>query len=96
LNGLGDAHAIDGLRAELAGNHGVDVTFDPADLAAPDQIEAMLGRALARFGGVDILVNNAVTRHYASVEHFPVQKWDHALAVNLSAAFHTTRLALPA
>jgi len=95
LNGLGEAAAIELLRSELAHSHAVDVLFDAADLAAPTQIESMIDRALSHFGRIDILVNNAVTRHYASVEDFPVQKWDHALAVNLSAAFHTIRLALP-
>ena len=95
LNGLGDAAAIEALRSELAREHRVEVAFDPADLAQAPQIEIMLDNALKRFGRIDILVNNAVTRHYAAVENFPVQKWDHALAVNLSAAFHTIRLALP-
>ena len=95
LNGLGDQHAIERLRAGLAAEHGVEAVYDAADLADPGQIERMMRAALDRFGAVDILVNNAVTRHYAPVEAFPVEKWDHALAVNLSAAFHTVRLALP-
>lgn len=95
LNGLGDSAPIEELRAGLARDHGVEVVFDAADLGEARQVEAMLGNALQRFGGIDILVNNAVTRHYAPVEDFPVEKWDHALAVNLSAAFHTIRLALP-
>ena len=95
LNGLGESAAIEALRSELARSHSIEVMFDPADLAHEAQIEAMLDRALTRFGRIDILVNNAVTRHYAPVERFPVEKWNHALAVNLSAAFHTIRLALP-
>lgn len=95
LNGFGEAAAIEQLRASLARAHDVQVTYDPADLAHVDQIERMLAAASARFGGVDILVNNAVTRHYAPVEAFPVEKWDLALAVNLSAPFHAVRLALP-
>ena len=95
LNGLGDAEAIESLRAEIAREHRVEVAFDPADLAQAAQIETMLDNALRRFGRIDILVNNAVTRHYAAVESFPVEKWNHALAVNLSAAFHTIRLTLP-
>jgi 3-hydroxybutyrate dehydrogenase len=96
LNGLGDPEAIERLRAELANTHGVEVVYEGADLAHADQVERMLRNALDRFGTIDILVNNAVTRHYAPVEAFPVEKWNHALAVNLSAAFHTVRLALPA
>lgn len=95
LNGLGDARAIEELRASLVRAHGVEVVFDPADLADAAQIERMLRDAQSRFGRIDVLVNNAVTRHYAPVEEFPVEKWNHALAVNLTAAFHTIRLALP-
>ena len=95
LNGLGDAAAIERLRAGLAQEHGVQVVYEDADLAHADQVERMVHNALARFEAIDILVNNAVTRHYAPVEHFPVEKWNLALAVNLSAAFHTVRLALP-
>ena len=62
----------------------------------PGQIEAMISAAVDAFGAVDILVNNAVVRHAAPVETFAPEQWDEALAVNLSAAFHTIRLALPA
>ncbi len=96
LNGLGEPAAIERLRAGLAAEHGVEVLYDHADLACPGQVERMMRGAIERFGAVDILVNNAVTRHYAPIEAFPVEKWDQALAVNLSAAFHTVRLALPA
>jgi 3-hydroxybutyrate dehydrogenase len=94
LNGMGDPQAIETLRASLE-SHGTRVIHHPADVGKPDEIEAMMAEAQARFGGVDILVNNAVTRHYAPIEEFPVDKWERALAVNLSAAFHTIRLALP-
>jgi 3-hydroxybutyrate dehydrogenase len=95
LNGLGEAAAIERLRSQLTSDHGVEAVYDNADLAHADQVERMMREALERFGAVDILVNNAVTRHYAPVERFPVEKWNHALAVNLTAAFHTVRLALP-
>ena len=95
LNGLGEAAAIEKLRAEIA-KSGVEVVYHPADVGKPDEVEAMMASALKRFGAIDILINNPVTRHYAPVEAFPVDKWDRALAVNLSAAFHTIRLALPA
>ncbi len=95
FNGLGDPAAIEKLRADIA-QSGVEVVYHPADVGKPDEVEAMMGAALKRFGAIDILINNAVTRHYAPVEAFPVDKWDRALAVNLSAAFHTVRLALPA
>src|SRR5258708_29429383 len=95
FNGLGDPAAIEKLRAEIA-KSGVEVIYHPADVGKPAEVEAMMTSALKRFGAIDILINNAVTRHYAPVEAFPVDKWDLALAVNLSAAFHTIRLALPA
>ena len=95
LNGLGDAGAIERLRAGIARDHGVEVVYEGANLAKPAEIERMMAAVRARLGSIDVLVNNAVTRHYAPVEAFPVEKWDEALAVNLSAAFHTIRLALP-
>jgi 3-hydroxybutyrate dehydrogenase len=96
LNGLGDATEIEKLRTRLAQSHGVEVAYDAADMSKPAAIEAMMRGALARFGAVDILVNNAGIQHVAPVDEFPVAKWDAILAINLSAAFHTTRLALPA
>lgn len=95
LNGFGDAGEIERLRAGIEREHGVEVLYEAADLADAGEIERMLAAVHARFGIVDVLVNNAVTRHYAPVEAFPVDKWNQALAVNLSAAFHTIRLALP-
>jgi len=96
LNGFGERSEIERLRAGLAEKHHVDVQHDGADMTRPDSIEAMLKSALGRFGAVDILVNNAGIQHVAPVEEFPVDKWNAIIAINLSAAFHTTRLALPA
>ena len=64
-------------------------------MSKADAIEAMMKAAIAEFGAVDVLVNNAGIQHVAPVDEFPVPKWDAILAINLSAAFHTTRLALP-
>jgi 3-hydroxybutyrate dehydrogenase len=64
-------------------------------MAKPAEIEAMMQRALDAFGAVDVLVNNAGIQHVAAVDEFPVDKWDAIIAINLSSAFHTTRLALP-
>jgi len=94
LNGFGEAADIEKLRKDIA-KSGTEVVYDAADVGKPADVERMINAALKRFGAVDILINNAVTRHYAPVEAFPVDKWDLALAVNLSAAFHTIRLALP-
>ncbi len=85
LNGFGDPAEIGKLRSELGAG------YSDADLTKPDAIEAMMRGA----GEVDILVNNAGTQHVAPVDQFPVEKWDLILALNLSAAFHTIRLALP-
>lgn len=96
LNGFGDAPQIEALRKELAAKNGVDVVYDGADMTKPDAIAAMMKKAIDRFGAVDILVNNAGVQHVAPVDEFPVDKWDFIIALNLSSAFHTTRLALPA
>jgi 3-hydroxybutyrate dehydrogenase len=86
LNGFGDAQEIERLRAELGAG------YSDADLTRPDSIEAMMAEA----GEVDILVNNAGMQHVAPIDEFPTDKWDLLIALNLSAAFHTIRLALPA
>ncbi|MBP6308736.1 MAG: 3-hydroxybutyrate dehydrogenase [Burkholderiaceae bacterium] len=92
LNGFGDNQ---GPRAEIAAL-GVKVGFHGADMSKPGEIEAMMAYAAAEFGRVDILVNNAGIQHVARIEDFPVERWDAIIAINLSSAFHATRLALPA
>ncbi|QPQ54797.1 3-hydroxybutyrate dehydrogenase [Allosphingosinicella flava] len=94
LNGFGDAEAIEAVRTELEGLSGGKALYSAADLTRPDAIEEMMTQAEAH-GGVDILVNNAGVQHVAPADQFPVEKWDLILALNLSAVFHTTRLALP-
>lgn len=74
---------------------GVRVMHSPADLKDPAAIEQMMSAADEAFGGIDILVNNAVVRHVAPIEGMTPSHWDEDLAVNLSAAFHTIRLAMP-
>ena len=96
LNGFGDAAQTEKLRSQIASEHGVTVRYDGADMSSPEAIAAMMKKALAEFGAVDILVNNAGIQHVAPVEEFPVDKWNAILAINLSAAFHTVRLAVPA
>lgn len=95
LNGFGDAAEIEAIRAGLASKFGITVTYDGADMSKPDQIEAMMKKAAADFGGVDILVNNAGIQHVCPVEDFPTAKWDAIIAINLSSAFHTTKMAVP-
>jgi len=91
LNGFGDAAEIERLRARLAGEHGVNVLFDGADMSKPEAIARMAARAADAFGQVDILVNNAGIQHVSPIESFPPEKWDAVLAIDLSSAFHTTR-----
>ncbi len=95
LNGFGKADEIERQRRGLADRHGVRALHHGADLAQPDQIADLVETARRTFGAVDILINNAVVRYFAPLEDFKVEDWDRALAVNLSAAFHTTRLILP-
>jgi len=92
LNGFGD---VEGPKAEVAAL-GVQVGYHGADMSRPAEIEAMLAYAATQFGRVDILVNNAGIQHVARIEDFPVERWDAIIAINLSSAFHATRLALPA
>ena len=96
LNGFGD---VDAPRAEvLAAGHGTgaQVAYHGADMSRSADIEDMFQYSVAQFGAVDILVNNAGIQHVASIEDFPVERWDAILAINLTSTFHTTRLALPA
>ncbi len=92
LNGFGDSETPQKEIAAL----GVQVAYHGADMSKPAEIEAMMAFATKTFGQVDILVNNAGIQHVARVEAFPVEKWDAIMAINLSSAFHATRLALPA
>jgi len=96
LNGFGDADDIDALCAELAETAGAEVAHHPADLREPAQIEDLVGESAAARGAVNILVNNAGIQHVSPIGEFPPERWDAIIAVNLSSAFHTTRLALPA
>jgi 3-hydroxybutyrate dehydrogenase len=96
LNGFGDAAEIEKLRAKLAADHAVEVRYDGADLSQQDAIETMLGKAIKEFGAVDILINNAGIQFVAPIDEFPVAKWNAIIALNLTASFHTIRLALPA
>ncbi|WP_439610830.1 3-hydroxybutyrate dehydrogenase [Reyranella sp.] len=94
LNGFGDPAEIEAQRRALEAEHGIRALHHGADLAESRQIADLIETAGREFGGVDILINNAVVRHFAPVEKFQPEDWDRALAVNLSAAFHTTRLVL--
>lgn len=95
LNGFGAHSEIEVQRRELAEAHGVRVLYHGADMAQPAEIAELMEAAIDAFGSVDILINNAVVRHFAPVHEFPVAVWDRSIAVNVSSAFHTIRLALP-
>ncbi len=92
LNGFGDT---EGPKAEIAALD-VKVAYHGADMSKASEIEAMMQFAADTFGRVDILVNNAGIQHVSKIEDFPVERWDAIIAINLTSAFHATRLALPA
>lgn len=95
INGFGDAAAIEAERAALEATSGARAVYLGHDLTKVAEIEAMMAEAAAAFGGVDILINNAGMQFVSPIEDFPVEKWDLIIALNLTSAFHTTRLAVP-
>lgn len=95
LNGFGEAEAIEAARRGIESEFGVAAVHSGADMSRPDEIAAMVADAVAHFGAVDMLVNNAGIQFVSPVEEFPVEKWDQILAINLSSAFHTIRAAVP-
>lgn len=95
LNGLGDAAAIESQRAKMEKDAGSKILFNGADMTKPEQIDALMKETKSKFGSVDIIVNNAGVQHVAPVDEFPPEKWDQIIAINLTSAFHMTRLAVP-
>ena len=95
INGFGQPEAIEAERAKIESEFGVRCVHSPADMTKPDDIAAMVKLAADSFGGPDILVNNAGIQHVAPVEDFPPEKWDAIIAINLTAAFHALRHAVP-
>jgi 3-hydroxybutyrate dehydrogenase len=95
LNGFGPAAEIEKIRTDLASTHGVKVGYSPADMTKPADIRAMVAMAASELGGADILVNNAGIQFTAPVDEFPEDKWDAIIAINLSAAFHASKAAIP-
>lgn len=94
LNGFGTPEQIEQAKASVAA-FGVKVGYHNADLTRVEEIEDLVKATEALFGRVDVLVNNAGIQHVAPIETFEPAKWDAVIAINLSAAFHTTRLVLP-
>ena len=95
VNGLGDPADGHAAAARLAATHGVKAVFDPADLGDRGAVERLAGDAIARFGALDIVVNNAVVRHFSSIEAFDPDDWQASLNVNLTAPFLLACLTLP-
>jgi 3-hydroxybutyrate dehydrogenase len=95
LNGFGDVDAPKAAVLEAGKAFGIKVGYHGADMSKPAEIEALFAYAHADFGGIDILVNNAGIQFVSPIENFPTEKWDAIIAINLSSAFHTTRLAIP-
>jgi 3-hydroxybutyrate dehydrogenase len=95
LNGFGDAAEIEALRAGLAQEFGVKVSYNGADMWKPEQIRTLVQATLDEMGSADILVNNAGIQHTAAVDEFPETKWDEIIAINLSSNFHLIKAVLP-
>jgi 3-hydroxybutyrate dehydrogenase len=96
LNGFGKPEEVADVQAKIVADFKVRVSFSPADMSKPAAIREMIEKTLQSSGRLDILVNNAGIQHVALLQDFPPEKWDAILAIDLSSAFHTTRLALPA
>lgn len=96
INGFGKPEEIRDTVEGLQRETGARTIYSAADMTKPDEIGGMVNLALATFGRLDILINNAGIQHVSPIDQFPVDKWDAILAINLSSAFHTMRLALPA
>jgi 3-hydroxybutyrate dehydrogenase len=96
LNGLGAAAEINRTRDRIESDFGVEASYSAADMTSREAIAEMIAATVAGHGRLDILVNNAGIQHVAPLDQFPVEKWDAILSINLSSAFHTMRLALPA
>jgi 3-hydroxybutyrate dehydrogenase len=95
LNGFGKPEDVAETQLQMAAEFKVRVSYSAADMSQPQAIREMIETTLRKFGRLDVLVNNAGIQHVAPLQDFPPDKWDAILAINLSSAFHTTRLALP-
>jgi 3-hydroxybutyrate dehydrogenase len=95
INGFGDQAAIEKERGGIEKEFGVKAMYSPADMSKPTEIAAMIRSAEQAFGALDILVNNAGIQYVSPIEEFPIEKWDQIIAINLCAAFHTIRAAVP-
>jgi 3-hydroxybutyrate dehydrogenase len=95
FHGLEAAESMSDSLARIEQDYGVKAAYVEADLTDPGAVSTLMNTARERMGGIDILINNAVVRHFASIEDFPADRWNQALAVNLTAAFHAIQWVLP-
>ena len=95
MNGFGDADEIEQNRARLAGEYGVDVRYDGADMTRPEEIRNLIAGAEAAHGRVDILVNNAGIQKVGPIDEYDDATWDRIIAINLTSNYHTIKAALP-
>jgi NAD(P)-dependent dehydrogenase (short-subunit alcohol dehydrogenase family) len=95
INGFGKPEDIEKERVQIERQYRVSAVYLAADMTKPAEIQAMIAQAAAKFGRLDILINNAGIQFVSPVEDFPAEKWDQIIAINLSAAFHAIRHAVP-
>ena len=95
LNGFGNRAENEANAAKISADFDVKTLFSPADMSKPSEIAEMIDAANQAFGRIDIMVNNAGIQHVEAIETFPPEKWDAIIAINLTAAFHTTRAVIP-
>jgi len=95
MNGFGKPEDIEKERAAIEHDFGVTALYSAADMTKPAEIKGMIDEAVSKLGSVDILINNAGIQYVAPIEEFPIEKWDQIIAINLSAAFHAIRAAVP-
>ena len=95
INGFGDKDAIETERSKIEKEFGVKAFYNGADMSKGAEIEAMIADAQSKMGSLDILVNNAGIQFVSPIENFPPEKWDAIIAINLTAAFHAIRAAVP-
>jgi 3-hydroxybutyrate dehydrogenase len=95
LNGMGAPADVENERSAIESDFGVKTIYSPADMAKPIEIAELIALGAATFDSVDVLINNAGIQHVSPIEEFPPEKWDAIIAINLSAAFHAIRAAVP-